>query len=380
MPDFLKENQVFVSLDTSYSKFQIDFKSLHKKIKFIPIENIDHNTKKTNKESFNFYLDQYLPNLNYSLVKKLYCENEQIPIIKLSEDFIFPLEIYENYSHLIDKENNEGLLFFSEKNFLRWYHKNKRNNNYIFMVNEDKKHLKKIINRFDKKYQNMIKNRMNWLMYKYGNENACSITLTLNPSNFRNDKLCMWETINLLLNEFITELRAWYKKRGKPFPKYIRCIEAMKGVKENDFVGRGNPHIHMCLFGVKYIPKSVINRFWTYGFSYVNSTAKNQKVRYPIHYVTKYITKTYTENDPDNTLNQSLVWFFNKKSFEHSRNLVYPMYSKGSSEWNFEYYVSIEPLNNEFEEMDFIFQVEENLYKHPPPIMLNHGLHEGVIL
>jgi hypothetical protein len=247
------------------------------------------------------------------------------------------------------------------------------------MTNEDKKHLKKITNRFDKKYQTMIKNRMNWLMYKYGNENACSITLTLNPSNFRNSKLCMWETINILLNEFLTELKNWFKARGRAVPKYIRCIESMKGAKENDFVGRGNPHIHICLFGVKYIPKSVITKFWSYGFNFINSTAKNQKVRYPIHYVTKYITKTYTENDVDNTLNQSLVWFFNKHSFEHSSGLVYPMYVKGSGEWNFEYYIIMNPLSNDFEEVDFIFHVEEDLYKIPPPITINHVLHEGVI-
>jgi hypothetical protein len=376
MTDF---NQKSVLLDTSYSKTQTEIDFLHKNVRFTTFENIDHNTKKANKESFDFYLNQKLPKITYEFVKNLYCENEGIPNIEISKDFIFPLEIYETNFERLDQLKNDSLLYFAEKTFLKWYHKNKSCSNYIFMSNENKKRLKKITNRFDKKYQTMVQNRMNWLMYRYGNENACSITLTLNPSNFSNSKLCMWETINILLNEFITQLRKWFRARGRDFPKYIRCIESMKGIKETCFVGRGNPHIHICLFGVKYIPKSVITGFWNYGFNFVNSTANNQKVRYPIHYVTKYITKTYTENDVDNTLNQSLVWFFNKHSFEHSSSLVYPLYSKGSGEWNFEYYVTMVPLTNDFEEMDFIFNVEENLYKIPPPITINHALHEGVI-
>lgn len=363
MTDF---SQKSVLLDTSYSKTQTESNFLHKNVHFIPFENIDHNTKKANKESFEFFVNEKLPKITYNFVKKRYCEDENIKLIDFSEDFVFPLYLYDTD---FDQLNNDSLLFFAEKTFLNWYHKNKSCSNYIFMVNEDKKRLKKITNRFDKKYQVMVQNRMNWLMYRYGNENACSITLTLNPSNFRNSKLCMWETINILLNEFLTQLRKWFKVRGRVFPKYIRCIESMKGIEETCFVGRGNPHIHICLFGVKYIPKSVVNDFWSYGYNFINSTAKNQKVRYPIHYVTKYITKTYTENDVDNTLNQSLVWFFNKHSFEHSSDLIYPLYLKGSGEWNFEYYVTVEPFNSDFEEMDYIFKVEENFYKKPPPMV-----------
>ena len=390
MTDF---NQKSVLLDTSYSKIQTEMGftpvgstiySLKnrgsKYIRFVNADDLDRNTKKSNQEAFNYYLDQVQPAVTYNLVKRLYCENEGIQDIKLPGDFLFPLETYEKHLGLIDNENNESLLFFAEKTFLRWYQNNKKYSNYIFMVNSDKKpRLKKLTNRFDKKYQTMVQNRMNWLMYRYGNENACSVTLTLNPANFRNSKLCMWETITILLNEFITQLRKWFKVRGRVFPKYIRCIESMKGIEETAYVGRGNPHIHLCFFGVKYIPKSVITKFWNYGFNFVNSTAKNQKVMYPIHYITKYITKTYTENDVNNTLNQSLVWFFNKHSFEHSSELVYPLYAEGSGEWNFEYYVSMDPCTNDFEEMDYIFNVEESLYKIPPPITINHALHEGVI-
>ena len=368
-----------VQLDTSYSTFQTESSFTpvgsmiySHNIRFIPIDNIDYKMKKTNIENFNYYLKEYLPKINYDFVKDLYIQDynkeKMDPEMEFDKKFVFPIEIFEKYGKLIENRNNEGLLFYAEKQFLKWYHKIKKNSSYIMVKKDEKKHLKKLITRFDKKYQKMIQNRMNWLMWEYGNENACSITLTLNPANFRKDKFCMWETINILLNEFMTELKKYLKSRKKGSVKYIRCIEAMKGTKKNWFVGKGNPHIHICLFGIKYIPKSIITKYWPYGFNYVNSTAKNQKVRYPIHYITKYITKTYTENDVNNTLNQSLVWFFNKKSFEHSRSLVYPMHFSGSGEWNFEYYVIMDPMSNDLDEMNLIFEVENNLLKHPPPV------------
>jgi hypothetical protein len=363
MPDFAMQKQVFDSLDTSYSKVT----SKSKNIRFISVDDINRDYKKSNVECYNYYKNEYVEDLSFELLNDLYCKSLDLNYFELNRDFVFPLEIYEDFNDLIDKRTNDSLLFFSEKHFLRWYKKVKSKSRYIYIKNGDKKSLKKVICRFDKKYSKMVQNRMNWLMFNYGNENAVSLTLTLNPSNFRNDKFCMWETINILVKEFLDNLRWYYKQRNESFPKYIRCIEAMKGIKETNFVGRGNPHIHICFFGIKYIPKNVINDFWPYGFNFIDSTAKGQKVRYPIHYVTKYITKTYTENDADNTLNQSLVWFFNKNSFDHTKGLVWPLYKKGDGSWVCEFVVILEPLENDFLEMDLIFECEENLYKHPPP-------------
>lgn len=376
MPDFAMQKQVFGSLDTSYSKVPND----SKKIQFISVDNINRDFKKENVECYKFYKNEVIPEIEFKTLNELYCKSYDLEYFDLElHSFKFPLDLYNDYNSLIEKRSNDSLLYFSEKRFLRWYKKVKSSSRYILTRKDGKKRLKKLICRYDPKYQKMIQNRMNWLMYKYGNENALSITLTLNPSNFRNDKMCMWETINILLNEFFDNLRMWYKKRDLDFPKYIRCIEAMKGQKINDFVGRGNPHIHICLFGVKHVSKEVIEGFWPYGFNFINSTAKNKKVRYPIHYITKYITKTYTENDPDNTLNQSLVWIFNKNSYDHSKKLLYPLYSKGDGSWICEFIIEMDPLENDFMERDLIFRVEENLYKIPPPIMINHDLHEGVI-
>jgi len=345
-------------LDTSYSKVQTELP----KIRFISVDNVERDQKKKNLLCYKYYNDNIIPKNGRKMLNKLYCEDYGIKNcdVGLNE---YPLELYDLYDQLRNKSLNDGLLFFAEKSFLLWYNRAKRYSRYILVENGKHKHLKKIICRFDKKYTTMVQNRMNWLMYKYGNENAVLLTLTLNPSNFRNDKMCMWETITFLLNEFMTQL----KRKLPDRVKYIRCIESMKGTACNDFVGRGNPHIHICFFGVGWIPKGLIDELWPYGFTFVNSTATGKKVRYPIHYITKYITKTYTENDADNTLNQSLVWFFNKNSYDHSKNLVFPLYKKGSGEWICDWVIEIEPLENQIVEMDAIFKAEEAFYKKPPP-------------
>lgn len=356
----------FCLLDTSYSKIQTDFKNPLHNVKFIPVGEVDKkNVKNTNLECYTYFNDVYLPKLANDWLNNEMCDIYDIGKRDLALG-IYPIEVYEKYNNALEMLENNGLMFFAEKQFLKWYKRIKKKSRYILLRNGEKKALKKIICRFDKKYAKMINNRMNCLMYQYGNENACSVTLTLNPANFRNSKMAMWTCINILLNEFMTELKRYLKNNGTDV-KYIRCIEAMKGRKENEYVGRGNPHIHICLFGVKWIPKEIIDKLWPYGWTFINSTAKGQKVRYPIHYVTKYITKTYNENDVNNTLNQSLVWFFNKNSFDHSVNLVYPLYKKGSGSWVCEYLVEMDPLDDVFKEMDLIFEVEENLYKKPPP-------------
>ena len=361
-----------VLLDTSLRTIQIESSFIEgNSIVFYDPKDLKHDFRRQNINCYNYFIDIKLNNITYDYVKKLYIQHYDLKELNdLPEGFIFPLEIYEKYSNIIDKERNEGLLYFCERSFLNWYKKNEEKSKYVYLTNKtdpSKRELKKLLTRYSNNYHDKVKKRMNWLMWTYGNENACSITLTLAPGSFRNDKLCMWETITVLLNEFMTELKAYLKKKGLPANRYIRCIEAMKGSVRTEFVGRGNPHIHICVFGIKWIPKSVINKFWPYGFNFINSTAKNQKVRYPIHYVTKYITKTYTENDPDNTLNQSLVWFFNKRSFDHSNKLVVPLNPKGSGSYDFSYFVVMDPLADDLTEMKAIFERESNFYTIPPP-------------
>jgi hypothetical protein len=223
---------------------------------------------------------------------------------------------------------------------------------------------------------------MNWLMWEYGNENCCFLTLTIDPKKYDYDKFEMWKAIGKKYERFIEKLKIYFKRHNRPFPPYLFGIEAMYGRPENNYVSRGNPHIHVCFFNCKYLmPVETIEEYWGQGFVKVNSTAKNEKVRYPIHYITKYITETFTNNSPNNTLIQSLVWLFNKHSFDHSAGLVLPLYPKGSGNWSLLGLVSIKPDYSQIDEMIVIQEAMRSLFggfKTPPPITNNPALQEGV--
>jgi len=337
------------SLDTSYRTICNKIQEIAKNVRFIPVDAIDRSVKSTNIEALNYYIFKkvgHIKNINYE---------------------------------------NACLLDYAEKTFFGYIKAINKTDTFVSWTDTDTGTLglKKIENRFSLSYREKIIKRMNWLMWKYGNENACLLTLTMDPKKYNNDKFEMWKQIGIKFTIFIRKMKIWFKRHGREFPSYLFGVEAMFGRSENNYISRGNPHLHVVFFGCKYFaPAAVIEKYWGQGFVKINSTANNEKVRYPIHYVTKYITKTFTVNDPKNVLCQSLVWLFNKHSFDRSAGLVLPLNPKSSGNcystglWNIPagYY--------QIDEMIIIQDVIQSLFggfKDPPPIPINHDLHEGVI-
>lgn len=387
MPDLMLENQVFGSLDTSC-------RTMYNKFRFTPVENIDRNTKKANIEAMNYYVSAKIQEIQKTLLtKKL---NEWVlrdyPEIDSNEkNFVFdfdysklPLEVVVSYKRELTNYRNTCLLDYAERRFSNYIKSLEKTNRYLYMENNETgdKSLKKIITRYSDSYRAKIVKRMNWLMWNYGNENCCLLTLTIDPKKYGNDKFEMWGAINKKYRDFICKLKIYFKRHNRPFPKYLFGIEAMYGRPENNYMSRGNPHLHVCFFNCKYVaPVKTIEKYWGQGFVKINSTAKNEKVRYPIHYITKYITETFTNNSPDNTLIQSLVWLFNKHSFDHSAGLVLPLYPKGSGEWCLHGIVSVDSGYCQVDDMLVIREAMNSLFggfKNPPPITIKPDLQEEV--
>lgn len=189
-------------------------------------------------------------------------------------------------------------------------------------------------NRYSASYQKKIVKRANWLAWKYRKASSVMLTLTLNPKLFGNDKIAMWLSIKKEFNRFMTLLRYHLKKKGiilgKDVP-YLSTIEAMNGRSENDFIGKGNPHIHVVFIGAtRLFDWHLIEKWWGLGFIRINRTYGNKKIRKPINYVMKYVTKTYSPTDEKNLLTQSLSWLFGSRSFQPSRNLMYPLSTPSS--------------------------------------------------
>lgn len=377
--DFDAQNQVLSSLDTS-SRI-IDTKSTD--IDFTPVDSIDRNVKKANIETMKYYVSEKTQEIKKSLISKIHNEwilrdypeinpNEKSFISDI-ENEQFPLDVIIKYNRGIVNYKNACLLDFAEKHFSSYIKSIEKKSRYLYMEHKGTgdKSIKKIITRYSDDYRNKIKKRMNWLMWNYGNENCCLLTLTIDPKKYNYDKEKMWNAITKKYKFFILKLKRYFREHNRPFPPYLYAIESMFGRPENNYMSRGNPHLHSAFFNCKYLaPVEVLERFWGQGFVKINSTAKNEKIRYPIHYITKYITSTFTNNSPDNSLIQGLVWLFNKHSFDHSAGLVLPLYPKGSGDWELLGIVSIKSGYHQIDEMIAIQDLMYSLYggfKNPPP-------------
>lgn len=388
MPDFVAQNQVFSSLDTSS-------RTIDTKIRFTSVDDIDRNVKKANIGAMNYYVSEKIHEIKESLAKKIFNEwvLRDYPEIDSNEksyvsDFDFlklPLEVVVSYNKGLMNYKNACLLDFAERQFSSYITSITKTNRYLYLENceTNEKALKKLETRYSDSYRDKIVNRMNWLMWEYGNENCCLLTLTVDPKKYNYDKFEMWKAIGKKYKYFILKLKRYFKEHDRPFPSYLFGIESMFGRPENNYMSRGNPHLHVCFFNCKYVaPVETIEKYWGQGFVKINSTAKNEKIRYPIHYITKYITETFTNNSPDNTLIQSMVWLFNKHSFDHSAGLIKPLYPKGSGDWSLFGIVSVDSCYCQIDEMLAIQKLIYSLYggfKVPPPFPLNHVSHEGVI-
>ena len=387
MPDLVLENQVFGSLDTSY-------RTIQNKIRFTPVDNIERHTKKANIEAMKYYISEKTHEIKRSLLLKKYNEwvlRDYPEINPNDNNFVFdinysklPLEVVTNYQRELTDYKNSCLLDFAERSFSGYIKSLNKTNRYLYLENNQTGYnsLKKLITRYSDTYRKKIVKRMNWLMWSYGNENCCLLTLTIDPKKYDYDKFEMWKDIGKKYERFIEKLKVYFKRHNRPFPPYLFGIEAMYGRPENNYISRGNPHLHVCFFNCKYLmPVEKIEEYWGQGFVKINSTAKNEKIRYPIHYITKYITSTFTNNSPDNTLVQSMVWLFNKHSFDHSSGLVLPLYPKGSGDWSLSGIVSIDSNYSQIDEMIVIQEVMRSLFggfKTPPPITNNPELQEEV--
>ena len=150
------------------------------------------------------------------------------------------------------------------------------------------------------------------------------LTLTINHKIVPSLKEA-WQNIAKRWHTFIVRLKKELKVSDL---NYIWVLEAQDN---------GYPHIHALFLGIDYLfwagnkqewindnPHSKnLKHFWAWGSVFVNSTKSNVGVENPINYMMKYIRKTFTPySDYDKKeLTQSLLWAFNKRSWNTSRGI-----------------------------------------------------------
>jgi len=148
--------------------------------------------------------------------------------------------------------------------------------------------------------------------------------LTLTYDHDKRSLIEAWKNISKDLHAFRKKL---FYTLGYHIP-YLWVIEAQKN---------GYPHIHMLFFGVNYIyyngtfedyqkrkkgelTDKSIQSMWNLGFTSVNTTKKGDEIKNPVSYVMKYVRKTWSEWNDEAILTKSLLWTFNKRSFNVSRD------------------------------------------------------------
>lgn len=314
------------------------YRIIEKKVKVIDFEDIDRHHKRANQSALSFYLSDVIRNVRSELLSNCLSDYYGISVGRCNyNEFLLrfgwnaknpPLSVVANYNKQIISMSNNVLIEYSKRMFRRYVDQFKNNYRCVVVTkkdNEDENFLIKLDNRYCQSYKDKVKRRMKWLCYKYGNAQAVLLTLTLDPKLYDNDKLRMWLDIKPQYHRFITALKYHFKKENRKFPQYICSIEAQSN---------GNPHLHIVFLGAsRLIDWRMIRDLWHQGFIFINRTFDNEKIRYPINYITKYIMKAFSETTDKNLLTQSLSWLFNIRSFNCSRGLLKNLKPSSSGDW-----------------------------------------------
>ena len=138
----------------------------------------------------------------------------------------------------------------------------------------------------------------------------------------------------------------------------------MIGRPENNYIGRGLIHFHICFLGAtRLLDWREIKKLWKIGHIWINRTSKGKKIRKPIDYITKYITKSVDIKNKKMLTTQAMNWLFNIRNYSCNRGLVYPLYYKKEVP-DFDLKVGIEFKNDlEKYEDDFLKKVLNHVEK-----------------
>lgn len=359
----------------TWTYLRIIQKNLPKIEQIIDLTDIKGTEHRCNKTALSIFETEIKPNIEKQVKKEIL--DNTLGLITSIDGKIYSLNSSIELTDVINKKvidiSNKSLLTFSEHAFKRYIEVLNSQKRVILLERRDKngklqRMLVPLYTRYSKCYQDKVKKRMKWLIYHYGNRNAVTLCLTLDPKKFNNDIFLMWTTIKKEMNRFLTALKYYFRKRNVQFPKYIVSIEAQKN---------GNPHLHFVFLGCKRILDwRKIRDLWHLGGIRINRTYEGNKIRHPINYITKYITKTFTTTDNENVLTQSLTWLFNIRSFSTNRGLIIPLNPNKESDWRpvclFICKKNIDMLS--------LQKFVDNLDNSPlNPVMKDHWIHKRII-
>jgi len=203
-------------------------------------------------------------------------------------------------------------------------------NKVLVVINHVEKEIKYLPyrTRFDGDYGKRIAKKLKGIGYTEG----IFVTYTLNPNRFPS----LYEAYKSEMegfNKMITAVR----KRYPNFKGYVRVVE---------FQENGNPHIHVLLFGVDFIPVEWMRELWEkhYRLGTQINVKRIDNQKGAIRYLMKYLLKAFKGEDSEEAKKafrqKALLWALNSRGWAVSKSLISlisdrPIQTQSSGFWVF---------------------------------------------
>jgi hypothetical protein len=164
--------------------------------------------------------------------------------------------------------------------------------------------------RFDEDYGKRIARKLKGIGFTEG----IFLTLTLNPRLFSTLHEAYVSMISGF-NKIITAVR----KRYPNFKGYVRVVE---------FQESGNPHLHVLLFGVDFVPVEWIRELWEerYQLGTQINVKRIDNQKGAIRYIMKYLLKAFkgesSEEVEKANMQKALLWALNSRGWAVSKSLI----------------------------------------------------------
>jgi len=185
-------------------------------------------------------------------------------------------------------------------------------NKTLVFVNHEHQKIKFLpyVTRFDEDYAKRIARKWKKITFVEG----VFLTLTLDPKRFSS-----------FYEAYVGMIKGWNKiitAVKKRYPNVVGCARVVE-LQES-----GNPHLHIMLFGVNFIPVEWIQELWEehYKLGTQINVKRITNEKGAIRYLLKYLLKSFRGNDIETEIKvfrqKALLWAVNSRGWAVSKALV----------------------------------------------------------
>ena len=182
----------------------------------------------------------------------------------------------------------------------------------LVLINREEEKIKflRYRTRFDADYGKRIARKWKRIRYREG----IFLTLTLDPKRF-----CSFAQAYSALEWGWNRIATAMRKRFPTIKGYAKVVELQES---------GNPHLHVLIFGVDFVPIEWIRQLWEeeYQLGTQINVKKIVNDKGAIRYLLKYLLKVFSGNGEEGEdkafLQKALLWAVNSRGWSVSQSLI----------------------------------------------------------